>query len=59
MRDRFLRKVPSGVVYLADKRPGNHWVPTWRLMVPDTLSPTRQIRYEREIRPGTNHKTYA
>jgi predicted transcriptional regulator of viral defense system len=43
----------------ADKRPGNHWVPTWRLMVLDTLSPTRQIRCEREIRPGTNHKTYA
>jgi predicted transcriptional regulator of viral defense system len=38
VRDRLLRKVPAGVVYLADKRPGNHWVPTWKLMVPDTLS---------------------
>jgi predicted transcriptional regulator of viral defense system len=37
-RDRFLRKVPRGVVYLADKRPGNRWVPTWKLMVPETLS---------------------
>jgi hypothetical protein len=25
-RDRFLRKLPRGVVYLADKRPGNRWV---------------------------------
>jgi predicted transcriptional regulator of viral defense system len=39
IRDRFLRKLPRGVVYLADKRPGNHWVPTWKLMVPETLLP--------------------
>jgi predicted transcriptional regulator of viral defense system len=38
IRDQFLRKVPRGVVYLADKRPGNHWVPTWKLMVPETFS---------------------
>lgn len=38
-RDRFLRKLSPGVVYLANKRPGNHWVPTWKLMVPKTLSP--------------------
>ena len=38
IRDRFLRKLPRGVVYLADKRPGNRWVPTWKLMVPETLS---------------------
>jgi len=37
IRDQFLRKVPRGVVYLADKRPGNHWVPTWKLMVPKTF----------------------
>src|SRR6202040_2934981 len=24
IRDRFLRNLPRGVVYLADKRPGNH-----------------------------------
>jgi len=38
IRDRFLRKLPRGVAYLADKRPGNRWVPTWKLMVPETLS---------------------
>lgn len=41
LRDLFLRKLPRGVVYLANKRPGNHWVPTWKLMVPETLSPSR------------------
>jgi predicted transcriptional regulator of viral defense system len=39
-RDQFLRKLPRGVAYLADKRPGNHWVPTWKVMVPQTLSPS-------------------
>ncbi|HMD06445.1 MAG TPA: hypothetical protein VKH63_02860 [Candidatus Acidoferrum sp.] len=39
-RDRFLRNLPPGVAYLGSKRPGNRWVPTWRLMVPDTLAPT-------------------
>src|SRR5262249_9026273 len=38
VRDRFLRKLPRGVAYLADKRPGQRWVPTWKLMVPETLS---------------------
>jgi predicted transcriptional regulator of viral defense system len=38
-RDHFLRKLPPGVAYLGTKRPGNRWVPTWRLMVPDTLAP--------------------
>jgi predicted transcriptional regulator of viral defense system len=40
-RDRFLRKLPRGVVYLADKRPGQRWVPLWQLMVPQTFSPSR------------------
>ena len=40
-RDRFLHKLPRGVVYLAGKRPGQRWVPTWKLMVPETLSPSR------------------
>src|ERR1700685_1002885 len=40
-RDRFLQKLPRGVVYLADKRPGQRWVPTWKIMVPETLSPVR------------------
>jgi len=38
IRDQLLRKVPSGIVYLANKRPGNHWVPAWKLMVPETFS---------------------
>jgi predicted transcriptional regulator of viral defense system len=42
IRDRFLRKLPRGVVYLADKRPGNHWVPTWKLMVPETFLPSNE-----------------
>jgi hypothetical protein len=42
IRDRFLRKLPRGVAYLADKRPGNHWVPTWKLMVPETLLPSNE-----------------
>lgn len=40
-RDRFLHKLPRGVVYLAEKRPGQRWVPTWKLMVPETFSPSR------------------
>jgi predicted transcriptional regulator of viral defense system len=40
-RDRFLQKLPRGVAYLADKRPGQRWVPTWKLMVPETFSPSR------------------
>jgi predicted transcriptional regulator of viral defense system len=40
-RDRFLQKLPPGVAYLGDKRPGQRWVPTWKLMVPETLSPSQ------------------
>jgi predicted transcriptional regulator of viral defense system len=39
-RDKFLRKLPPGVAYLGSKRPGNRWVPTWKLMVPETLAPS-------------------
>lgn len=39
-RDRLLRTLPPGVAYLGSKRPGNRWVPTWRLMVPDRLAPS-------------------
>ena len=38
-RDAFLRRLPRGVAYLDRKRPGNRWVPTWNLMVPETLAP--------------------
>jgi predicted transcriptional regulator of viral defense system len=38
-RDAFLKRLPRGVVYLERKRPGNRWVPTWNLMVPETLAP--------------------
>jgi predicted transcriptional regulator of viral defense system len=37
-RDNFLRRLPRGVAYLEQKRPGNRWVPTWNLMVPETLA---------------------
>lgn len=37
-RDRFLRRVSRGVVYLEKKEPGQHWVPTWNLMVPWALA---------------------
>jgi predicted transcriptional regulator of viral defense system len=40
-RDRFLQKLPRGVAYLGDKRPGQRWVPTWKVMVPETLSPSQ------------------
>jgi predicted transcriptional regulator of viral defense system len=40
-RDRFLQKLPRGVAYLADKRPGQRWVPTWKLTVPETFSPSQ------------------
>ena len=39
-RDLFLRKLPKGVAYLERKRPGNRWVPTWHLMVPEALAPS-------------------
>lgn len=37
-RHAFLRKLPRGVAYLDRKRPGNRWVPTWNLMVPETFA---------------------
>lgn len=40
-RDRFLQKLPRGVAYLGDKRPGQQWVPLWKLMVPQMFSPSR------------------
>jgi predicted transcriptional regulator of viral defense system len=44
VRDQFLRKLPRGIAYLGDKRPGRRWVPAWRLMVPDTLAPSENPR---------------
>jgi len=41
-RDKFLRRLPPGVAYLGSKRPGNRWVPTWKLMVPETLAPSTE-----------------
>jgi predicted transcriptional regulator of viral defense system len=38
-REKFLRHLPSGVAYLGTKRPGNRWVPAWKLMVPEALTP--------------------
>jgi predicted transcriptional regulator of viral defense system len=43
-REQFLRKLPRGVAYLSSKRPGNRWVPAWRLMVPETLAPSAEPR---------------
>ena len=43
-REQFLRKLPRGIAYLSSKRPGNRWVPTWRLMVPETLAPSAEPR---------------
>lgn len=37
-RDRFLKHLPKGVVYLGSKRSGGRWVPTWNLMVPPSLT---------------------
>ena len=37
-RDKFLRHVPSGVVYLELKGSGSRWVQTWNLMVPPVLA---------------------
>lgn len=41
-REQFLRRLPKGVAYLGTKRPGNRWVPAWRLMVPETLAPSAE-----------------
>lgn len=43
-RDQFLRRLPPGVAYLGDKRRGNRWVPSWKLMVPETLAPSAESR---------------
>jgi predicted transcriptional regulator of viral defense system len=37
-RDAFLKRLPRGIAYLDRKRPGNRWIPTWNLMVPETLA---------------------
>ncbi len=37
-RDALLRRRPRGVAYLERKQPGCRWVPTWNLMVPETLA---------------------
>src|SRR5436309_2454017 len=41
-RDAFLKRLPRGVAYLDRKRPGNRWVPTWNLMVAETLAPSTE-----------------
>jgi predicted transcriptional regulator of viral defense system len=41
-REQFLRGLPKGIAYLGTKRPGNRWVPAWRLMVPETLAPSAE-----------------
>jgi predicted transcriptional regulator of viral defense system len=41
-RDLFLRKLPKGVAYMGRKRPGDRWVPTWHLMVPEPLAPSTE-----------------
>lgn len=41
-REQFLRGLPKGVAYLGNKRPGNRWVPTWKLMVPETFAPSSE-----------------
>ena len=46
VRDQFLRHLPPGVAYLGGKRPGNRWVPTWRVMVPETLAPSTEGRIQ-------------
>lgn len=37
-RDKFLRRAPSGVVYLGKKEAGLRWVPSWNLMAPPALA---------------------
>jgi predicted transcriptional regulator of viral defense system len=45
-RDRFRRHLPPGVAYLGNKRPGNRWVPAWKVMVPETLAPSAEGRIQ-------------
>jgi predicted transcriptional regulator of viral defense system len=40
-RDRYLRRIPRGVVYLGRKEAGCRWIPTWNVMVPPALVPVR------------------
>jgi predicted transcriptional regulator of viral defense system len=42
-RDALLRRLPRGVAYLGRKQPGCRWVPTWNLMVPETLTRTEEV----------------
>lgn len=42
-REKFLRHLPSGVAYLGTKRPGNRWVPGWKLMVPERSRPILNV----------------
>jgi predicted transcriptional regulator of viral defense system len=41
-RQKFLRHLPAGVAYLGGKRPGNRWVSQWKLMVPESLAPSKE-----------------
>jgi hypothetical protein len=47
---------------LADKRPGNHWVPTWKLMMPEAFLPI-DLNYiahnDREATPVNGRKSQA
>ncbi len=43
-RDKFLRRVPRGVVYLGRKESGQHWIPTWNLMVPSAFAEASRER---------------
>jgi predicted transcriptional regulator of viral defense system len=45
-RDQFLRHLPAGVAYLGNKRPGNRWVPAWKVLVPETLAPSVESRIQ-------------
>jgi predicted transcriptional regulator of viral defense system len=45
-RDQFLHHLPAGVAYLGNKRPGNRWVPTWKVMVPETFAPSAESRIQ-------------
>lgn len=46
VREPFLRELPRGVAYLANKRAGYRWVPIWRLMVPVTLAPVPKDQFQ-------------
>ena len=46
-RDSMLHRLPRGVAYLGPKRSGYFWVPTWNLMVPETLAHTEEVSEQR------------